>query len=93
MTVEDARKLNKRYAKLSDEQIQEALDRAEAIEPSPRPDIKAFRQATGMTQQQFADYFGLSVRTLQDWEQERRTPPVYVLEMMKRIWTLERKEN
>jgi len=51
--------------------------------------MKEFRQSTGMTQQQFADYFGIPVRTLQDWEQGRRTPPDYILMMMVRIWNLE----
>lgn len=32
------------------------------------------RQKTGLTQQQFADALHISKRTLQDWEQNRRTP-------------------
>lgn len=32
------------------------------------------RQALGMTQDSFAELLGISVRTLQEWEQSRRKP-------------------
>ncbi|MCP4183569.1 MAG: helix-turn-helix domain-containing protein [Hyphomicrobiales bacterium] len=32
------------------------------------------RQKTGLSQSRFADLLGVSVRTLQDWEQGRRKP-------------------
>ena len=51
--------------------------------------MKEFRESIGMSQKEFAEYFRLPIRTLQEWEQERRNPPVYVLEMIKRIWKLE----
>ena len=37
-------------------------------------DVKAIRQKFGMTQQQFADFLLISVRTLQKWEQGEREP-------------------
>lgn len=46
-------------------------------------DIKDIRLATNMTQKGFADYFNIPVRTLQDWEAEKRTPPAYVVELIK----------
>ena len=36
--------------------------------------FQRFRSSMHMTQKQFALQFGLSQRTLQDWEQGRRTP-------------------
>lgn len=51
--------------------------------------IKELRQTTGMNQSEFAEYFGVPVRTLQEWEQERRTPPHYVVELMERVWKSE----
>ena len=51
--------------------------------------IKKLREETGMSQQQFAKYFGLPLRTLQGWEQGRRKPPDYLAELLKRIWELE----
>ena len=38
------------------------------------PDVAAVRKKTGLSQSKFAKLLGVSVRTLQDWEQGRRTP-------------------
>ena len=38
------------------------------------PDIASIREKTGLSQSQFATLLGVSVRTLQDWEQGRRAP-------------------
>jgi putative transcriptional regulator len=38
------------------------------------PDIAKTREKTGLTQARFAQLLGVSVRTLQDWEQGRRAP-------------------
>ena len=51
--------------------------------------MKDFRLSTGLSQSKFAEYFGLPIRTLQEWEQGRRNPPEYLLELLKRIWKLE----
>jgi putative transcriptional regulator len=37
-------------------------------------DIVALRRFVGLTQQAFADALGISVHTLRNWEQGRRTP-------------------
>ena len=38
------------------------------------PPAARVRQATGLSQAEFAEILGVSVRTLQDWEQGRRKP-------------------
>jgi putative transcriptional regulator len=38
------------------------------------PDVAAIRQEYGLSQSKFASLLGISVRTLQNWEQGRRTP-------------------
>jgi putative transcriptional regulator len=38
------------------------------------PDVGKVRQKTGLSQARFAELLGVSVRTLQDWEQGRRAP-------------------
>ena len=48
--------------------------------------IKA-QKATGMTQMAFAEYFGIPVRTLQDWQAGKRKMPDYLLRLM--IYKLE----
>jgi len=37
-------------------------------------DVKTIRSKTGLSQSAFAGLLGVSVRTLQEWEQGRRTP-------------------
>jgi len=38
------------------------------------PDVASIRDKTGLSQARFAELLGVSVRTLQDWEQGRRAP-------------------
>jgi putative transcriptional regulator len=38
------------------------------------PDVASIREKTGLSQARFAQLLGVSVRTLQDWEQGRRAP-------------------
>ena len=38
------------------------------------PPVAAIRKKTGLSQSRFATLLGVSVRTLQDWEQGRRAP-------------------
>lgn len=38
------------------------------------PDPKAIRERLGLSQSRFASIIGVSVRTLQNWEQGRREP-------------------
>ena len=38
------------------------------------PDVKAVREKTGLSQSRFAHLIGVSVKTLQHWEQGKRHP-------------------
>ena len=38
------------------------------------PDVSKIRATVGLSQTEFAERLGVSVRTLQDWEQGRRSP-------------------
>jgi putative transcriptional regulator len=38
------------------------------------PDVKAIREKIGLSQSDFARLMRVSVKTLQNWEQHRRTP-------------------
>lgn len=40
--------------------------------------IKELRKRTGMTRKEFSEHTGIPVRTLEDWEAARRTPPEYI---------------
>ncbi len=40
----------------------------------PRVDVAAARKKLGLTQEDFASVFGVSVGTLRNWEQKRRRP-------------------
>ena len=44
-------------------------------------DVRAIREKVGLSQSAFAALLGVSTRTLQEWEQGRRTPtgPAYAL--------------
>ncbi len=39
-----------------------------------QPAVDSIRRKTGLSQSRFATLLGVSVRTLQDWEQGRRAP-------------------
>ena len=40
--------------------------------------IKELRESVGMTRREFSEHTGIPVRTLEDWEAARRTPPEYI---------------
>lgn len=44
--------------------------------------VKTLRDASGMTQKAFSEYFKIPKRTIEDWEGERRKCPYYLLELM-----------
>ena len=40
--------------------------------------IKNLRNTKGMSRKEFSEYTGIPVRTIEDWEAARRTPPEYI---------------
>ena len=40
--------------------------------------IRELRENTGMSRKEFSEHTGIPVRTLEDWEASRRTPPEYI---------------
>jgi putative transcriptional regulator len=48
-------------------------------------DVKAIREKLHVSQKEFAGYFGVSVRTIQEWEQHRRTPTTIARNFLKVI--------
>jgi len=81
--METLRKSSERdeIVKSIDAALQEVLDHVQGkitLESRkvdvPRPEVRAIRQQYDLSQQDFSRLFGISVRTLQQWEQGRRFP-------------------
>jgi putative transcriptional regulator len=47
--------------------------------------VREIREGIGLSQSDFAEQFGLSLRSLQEWEQARRLPDVAVLTYLRVI--------
>jgi len=47
-----------------------------------RETLLKLREDTGMNRRQFAEYFGIPYRTVQDWELGNRKMPEYLLRLM-----------
>jgi putative transcriptional regulator len=50
------------------------IKRGEQRRVTTLPEVAGIRVKTGLSQERFAALLGVSVRTLQDWEQGRRAP-------------------
>lgn len=50
------------------------LRRFKKVEAVKEIDVKKIRNRLHLSQEQFAEYFGVSIRTIQEWEQHRRKP-------------------
>ena len=44
--------------------------------------IKEMRKMTGLSQVKFSKKYNVPVRTLQDWEAGKSSPPPYVIELL-----------
>lgn len=52
--------------------------------------IRELRKSSGLSQNIFAEKFAIPTSTLQDWEHDRRTPPIYVVGMIDKILSNEK---
>lgn len=55
------------------------------VNPTQEVDVKLIRQKLNLSQDEFASYFGVSVRTIQEWEQHRRKPTATTRNFLKVI--------
>ena len=55
--------------------------------------IKILRKQLNLTQDEFATRFYISVRTLQNWEQQKSSPPDYLIPMINEIIILSQKDK
>ena len=53
--------------------------------------IKELRLSARMTQREFAGYFNIPLRTIENWETGKRNPPEYVVELIR--YKIEKEEN
>jgi len=51
------------------------------------PDVKAVREKIGLSQSEFARLMHVSIKTLQNWEQHRRTPTGPAVALLKIVST------
>ena len=56
---------------------------------NPGYHIQMLRTRMGMSQREFSDYYQIPLRSLQQWEQGRSNPPLYVVKMMEKIADME----
>ncbi len=47
--------------------------------------IYSLRSLSGLSQKTFSDKYGIPKRTIEDWESGKRTPPEYVVKLLKRV--------
>lgn len=50
------------------------LNKFKRVNPPKEIDVKNIRKKLHVSQSEFAEYFGVSLRTIQEWEQHRRAP-------------------
>ncbi len=55
-------------------EIRKGLRKPSRVFHHVAPNVKSIRERLGLTQERFAALMGVSSRTLQNWEQGRRTP-------------------
>lgn len=61
------------------------LKKFKRVQPTEDVDVKKIRKKLHLSQQEFANYFGVSIRTIQEWEQHRRRPTATARNFLKVI--------
>lgn len=61
------------------------LKKFKRVSPIQTVNIKAIRTRLHLSQDAFAHYFGVSIRTIQEWEQHRREPTATARNFLKVI--------
>lgn len=64
-------------------------DHSAEYDPMSIDMISYIRHELGLTQQDFAAKFKIPVSTLSQWEQHKRMPPLYVVDMICKLWKSE----
>lgn len=64
---------------------QEELRQFKRVRPVKTVDVKVIREDLHLSQEQFSHYFGVSIRTIQEWEQHRRSPTATARNFLKVI--------
>ena len=54
-------------------------------------EINELRASIGVSQSQFAEHFGIPVKSIQNWEIEKSHPPKYVPNLIRRIIEYEKR--
>lgn len=47
--------------------------------------VKEIREALGISRAEFSRRYNIPIRTLEEWEAGRRTPPAWVPELLQRL--------
>lgn len=55
--------------------------------------IKEMRTLLGLSQKAFGEKYRIPMRTIQDWEAGKRTPPIYVILLLERAVIEDAKET
>ena len=61
------------------------LEKFKRVIPPKQINVKKLREKLHVSQTAFAKYFGVSLRTVQEWEQHRRTPNTIARNFLKVI--------
>ncbi len=75
--AEDKDQLIAEYS-LTEDEADVLCEQLEQLEP----EVRTLRIQTGLSQRAFGELLNIPVRTIEDWEAGRRTPPNYVVEMI-----------